>query len=506
MATESPAPTSLAAWLDALDRVRLPALAGAHRHAQIALGSEHRTLREITHAIQGCPALALQIMRDANRQADEPDARATSLETALARIGVERAIELLLQIPRLNPEVHPPGPVFQAYLISQHACQQAHGLFSVRLARLWPEIQWNTLLFLAPLWGIIQLQPALLTCWEEQVLPGHQSPGQASQELLQVPLLALCQAVASRWKFPEWIQQGYQLLQDGHRQLGQALQIARHPEQLEQQRQLDARPDLYHWLIQPCNTLIMANSLALTAHHCWTGRQILRWQQLTSLYLGLPLADLQQLQHQQAARSARQHLLGGLWHPALMLVQPWDSHYPPPRAPAPHKVADSLRHWRAFCSRLQQTPSPFANLLELLTVTRNALLCAGWPRFLILQLDPRRHALVARQGAGLGSEALQLQLQLAYSPLLKQLLEQSRQLSVTRENSTRVNAHLPGLIKSVIAEKNFILRSLVSPSGISLLIIADHAGQPLQDTARQLFSQTMHCLDQALRHYRGDAR
>ena len=112
--------------------------------------------------MQDSPALALRLIREANQQAQsslsEP---AESLEVAINRLGLKRTQMLLEHVPALAIEDIPLA-YRQIQLISQHAAQQAIGLFGNRLARLWQEIYWSSLLFLSPLWALALTHPLLL--------------------------------------------------------------------------------------------------------------------------------------------------------------------------------------------------------------------------------------------------------------------------------------------------------------------------------------------------------
>ncbi|BCD85064.1 hypothetical protein PSm6_14710 [Pseudomonas solani] len=339
-----PPPSSLDAWIKQLDGVRLPIPAESHERVRRALGDSRRSMREIADLIQDSPGLALSIMREANRAGSSLDSPAESLEVALTRLGLKRSEELLNRLPAVN-ETDIPLALRQLQLISQHASQQASGLFAARLARLWQEIHWNSLLFLSPLWPLLALHPQLFAAWETRVIVRGEPARKVELELLGVPLLRLCQALAEHWKLPDWITYGYRLLNADRRMLVKALHIARdneHP--LHQQQMLDADPALRRWLTQPGNTVLLANGLAVSAHDSWACDHSLRWQRLTGLYMQLPLTELQQLIHQHAADSARKHARSDLWHPAQALIWPWDcSRWPteevkPTPPPPPHSA------------------------------------------------------------------------------------------------------------------------------------------------------------------------
>ncbi|HBS77216.1 MAG TPA: histidine kinase, partial [Pseudomonas sp.] len=303
--TTTPLPRTLEAWLKTLDAVVLPAVAGPYARVQRALGDSSLSMREISDLIQESPVLALTVIREANRSAASTSKPAESLEVALSRIGLKRAEALFAKVPAAQP-TDIPAPLRQLMLISSHASQQANGLFASRLARLWQEIHWSSLLFLSPAWALVAAHPQLLEDWEQRVLVKREPARQVEQSLLGVSLLELCIATAEHWGLPGWIAQGYRLLNEHRRMLIKALHIARdneHP--LHQQQMLDADPALRRWLTLPSNTIVLANGLALSAHHSWSGIHSLRWQRLAGLYLQVPLAELQQMAHQQAVASAR---------------------------------------------------------------------------------------------------------------------------------------------------------------------------------------------------------
>ena len=327
MSTTKPSPRTLDTWLQLLDSVRLPVPASQHLRLRHALGNDRQSLSEIAELIQDCPTAALSLLRKANRQVDRLREPAQSLEAAIKRLGLKQAEALLNRLPAVEPAAIG-RELRQLQLISLHASQQAHGLFGARLAQRWQEIHWGSLLFLAPLWPLAASHPELFTAWEQRVLAQGEAPAQVEQQLFGVSLIKLCLGLAEHWRLPDWIIQGYRLLDSDQRLLVKALRIARdnqHP--LQQQQRLDADAPLRHWLTQPSNTVLLANGLALSAHQAWNTPHSLRWQRLTGLYLQLPLDQVQQQVHQQAVQSARRHAGADIWHPACALLWPWEARH-----------------------------------------------------------------------------------------------------------------------------------------------------------------------------------
>lgn len=499
MSTPKPLPRSLEAWLQQLGTLPLPIEQGQHARLRRTLGDSRRTRREIVEAIELSPTFALQVLREANQAGGALGDPADSLETALARLGLKRCEALLDQAPSL-PETAIPQALRQLLLISQHASQQARGLFGARLARLRNELHGCSLLFLAPLWPLLCAHPQLLAAWEQRILLEGERPARVEQELLGVPLLQLCLQLVEHWRLPEWIVQGYRLLARDRRLLVKALHIARdneHP--LHQQQLLDADIPLRRWLTQPGNCVLLANGLAVSAHQAWNAPHSLRWQRLSGLYLQLPLGELQQHVHQHAASSARLNHDAQLWHPAEALLWPWDARrLSPPRSPAPPPKSDALAAWRQHCARLLAEPSAFANVLQLTACARDAVQACGLSRVLLLLADRQHSRLQAQQQAGLAPGATALSLDPAHSQVLRRLLNEPGQLRLSPANIAQFSALLPGSLKALFPGEHLLLRSLASNGRVVMLLVADQDGQPLNALSLQAFGKTVQCIERAL--------
>ncbi len=493
-------PQTLDTWLALLDGVRLPIPRLYHDKVRAAIKDRRRSLRDIADLMQHSPALVLSVMREANRHASNSLAEpAESLEVALNRLGLSRAEELLMRLPALEPQ-QMPLTLRQLQMISQHASQQANGLFAARLARLWQEIHWGSLLFLSPLWPLAATYPELLDEWERRVIAEGEAAATVEQALFGVPLLVLCQALAQKWRLPAWVLHGYGLLLGERRALVQALHIARdNQHRLRQQQQLDDEPALRRWLNQPANTILMANGLALAAQHGWFTPHLQRWQYLSCLYLQVPLEQVQQQVHQHAVHSARVHWAADLWHPARSL--PW-----PPQhtlatqdsepAPAPSEAA--LTGWRQLCTQLLATPTPFNNALHLTTCARDALLACGMQRVMLLMVDRSHGSLRVHQSAGLPKEAAALSLGIEHSSLLQRLLAQPTQLRMNTANSAQLQALLPATLRALFRGEHLLLRSLGVEGRVHTLLVADQGGRPFSEISVQGFGKTAQCIERAL--------
>ncbi|MAK86710.1 MAG: histidine kinase [Pseudomonas sp.] len=496
MTTTPPLPRTIPAWIKALDDAPLPAFAGVHGKVRLALRDSSKSMRQIAELIQDSPVLALRFIQEANRGIGDSQP-AESLEVALSRIGLQRAEALLARIPAMEA-ADMPQPLRQLVLISRHASQQANGLFAARLARLWQDIHWGSLLFLSPAWALIGAYPHLLDSWEQRVLVKGEPASRVERELLGVSLLELCLRLAEHWRLPDWIIQGYRLLGTDRRRLIKALHIAHdneHP--LHQQQMLDADPDLRRWLTLPSNTIVLANGLALSSHHSWSGVHSLRWQRLAGLYLQVSLADLQQMVHQQAATSAREIGRTDLWHPAQGLLWPTGTRFQVLRA-APVASDADLAEWREHCRRLLSEPTPFSNVLQLTATASQALACAGMQRALVLLFDRKQNRLVAQQSAGLPSDAARLTLTPEQSQIVRRLLEKPAQLRLQPANMAQFSALLPGSLKALFSGEHLLLRSLGIDGRVLMLLVSDQNGAPFSDTTLQTFAKTTQCIERAL--------
>ncbi|WP_371359641.1 HDOD domain-containing protein [Pseudomonas sp. KT_2_4] len=495
-------PTTLAAWIKCLDDVLLPVPQASHERVCKAIRDSRSSLRDIAELMQNSPALVLSVMREANSQAHGSLAEpAENLEVALNRLGLKRAEELLARLPSV-PAQEIPVALRQLLLISQHASQQANGLFGSRLARLWQDIHWGSLLFLSPLWPMAVAYPKLLEEWELRVIHKGQSARQVEQQLFGVRLLDLCLGLTEAWHLPIWVSQGYKLLLAEQRLLVKALHIARQDDALRHQQLLDAEPNLRRWLNQPANTVLLANGLAMSAQESWTCPHTERWQYLTALYLQTPLSDVQQQAHQQAVTSARTTLMPDLWHPALSLIWPWHvQKVHRGLLPAPPPTAEALAVWRTRCTELLVEPSRFANAMHLTTCAKEALVASGMQRVLIFMADRALSTLRVHQADGLPKDAAHLSLDVVNSTLLQRLLEKSAQVRLTPDNHAQFSALLPPILRRLFIGEHLLLRSLSCNGRVVMLIVADQGGGPFSETTVQAFGKTAQCIEKALHSF-----
>ncbi|WP_416467079.1 HDOD domain-containing protein [Pseudomonas sp. LFS044] len=492
-------PRTLEAWVKLLDGIRVPVPKQSYDRVMSAINDSRRSLRDIAELMQDSPALVLSVMREANHPANASQAEpAESLEIALNRLGLARTRELLTRLPAL-PDHDIPPVLRQFLLISQHASQQASGLFASRLARLWQEIHWGSLLFLSPLWPMALAYPKLLDAWELRVIHKGEEAAEVELELFGVRIMALCQAMAEHWRLSQWVTQGYRLLLEEREQLGQILSIARDDDLLSQQHRLDEAPALSRWFNQPANTVLLANNLALAAQVGWDNPHLLRWQLLTALYLQTSLEDVQQQVHQQAAASARRHARHALFHPAEALIWPWHQRRPhPDMITPPPPSSEALGQWRKLCQELLAKPSPFTNTVHLATQAREALLACGMQRIMLLTLDRANDALRVQQTAGLPKEAEAIALPIPQNKLLQKLVGQAAQLRLTPENHAQLSALMPAPLRAFFRSEHLLLRSMAVGDQVLMLAVADQGGKPLADVSVQAFGKTAQCIERAL--------
>lgn len=498
-----PKPTTLEGWVKLLDGVRLPVPQASHDRVCKAIRDNRSSLRDIAELMQDSPALALSVIREANRHTHGSMATpAENLEVAINRLGLKRTEELLERLPA-EPQSQIPVALRQLQLISQHATQQANGFFASRLARLWQDIHWGSLLFLSPLWPMALTHPQLLEEWELRVIHKGESARKVEKQLFGVRLLEICLALVDVWHLPIWVQQGYRLLRSEQRELVKVLRIARdsdHP--LRQQNRLDDDPTLRRWLNQPANTVLLANGLALSAQQAWDSPHCERWQFLTSLYLQMPMDEVQQQMHQQAANSARQHAMPDLWHPAESLIWPWGmNRVHAGLLPAPAPTAEELAKWRKQCAELLVEPSRFTNAMHLTTSARDALVACGMRRVMILMADRTHANLRVHQTAGLPKEVAGLNLVVSQSIVLQRLLAQQAQVRLTPANNAQFSALLPASLRSQFGGEHLLLRSLVNNGRVIMIVVADQGGGPFSEITVQAFGKTAQCIEKALHSF-----
>ncbi|MDI2593455.1 HDOD domain-containing protein [Pseudomonas sp. 681] len=496
-------PTTLEGWVKLLDGVRLPVPQESHDRVCRAIRDNRSSLRDIANLMQDSPALALSVIREANRHTQgSMTETAENLEVAINRLGLTRTEELLARLPAV-PQAQIPVALRQLQLISQHATQQANGFFASRLARLWQDIHWGSLLFLSPLWPLALTHPKLLEEWELRVIHKGESAHTVEKQLFGVRLLQICQTLVDIWRLPIWVQQGYRLLLTEQRELVKVLRIARDSEHpLRQQNRLDDDPTLRNWLNQPANTVLLANGLALSAQQAWDCPHSQRWQYLTSLYLQMPMDEVQQQLHQQAANSARQHAMPDLWHPAISLLWPWgQNRVHAGLLPAPAPTTEDLSQWRKQCAELLEEPSRFTNAMHLTNSARDALVACGMQRVMILMADRTHANLRVHQTAGLPKEVAGLSFVVSQSPVLQRLLAQQAQVRLTPTNNAQFSALLPASLRSQFRGEHLLLRSLVNNGRVIMVVVADQGGGPFSEITVQAFGKTAQCIEKALRSF-----
>lgn len=498
-ASTLPVPQTLDSWIKQLDGLALPVPAVAYRKVHAALSDSRRSLRDIADLMQDSPALVLSVLREANLHSGGLMEPAESLEVALNRLGLARSETLLARLPCVEL-ANIPVALRQLQLISQHATQQAYGLFANPLARLWQDIHLGSLLFLSPLWPMALAHPKLLEEWELRVIHKGESAKKVEKALFGVRLLELCQALAQHWRLPIWVTQGYSLLNGEQRSLVRVLRIAHeNQDPLKQQQHLDADLPLRRWLNQPANTILLANGLALSAQQAWDTPHNLRWQLLTSLYLRQPLMELQQQVHQNAAASARQHAAPGVWHPAEALLWPWDARrVHKGLLPAPPPSPEALQLWRRHCTDLLKEPSAFTNAMHLTTSARDALVASGMQRVVLLMLDRKTDSLRVHQIAGVAKTAAALLVPYKDSTVLQRLLAQPTQLRLTASNNAQFSALMPAQLRNLFSGENLLIRSLASNGRVVMLVVADQGGGLFSEITVQAFGKTGQCIEKAL--------
>lgn len=499
MTTPTRVPRTLDEWLQQLQGKHLPATVQSRDRLLHCLLDSRRSLREIADSLLDCPSAALAVMREANQRNNHLSEPANTLETALNRIGLKNAETLLRRLPVLE-EGDIPQPLRQVQLISQHAAQQAVGLFGGRLARLRQEISCGALLMMTPVWALAACHPELLQEWTRRVLCEHEPGLAVERELLGVSMLQLCLRLAELWQLPGWIVHCLTLLHADRRLLVRALHIARdneHPQ--HQQQTLDGDDVLRKWLTRPENSILLANGLAVSAHIAWEGQHSLRWQRLSGLYLQTAVDSLQGQIHQQAVISARRQPHAGLWHPAEALLWPWtERRWKPRPRTQPGASLGRAESWRLACQQLLAIPSPFVNVLQLTSCAREALQHCGLQRILVLLSDRQHTRLQAQQAHGLPIEAGKLTLDPQNSPVLRRLLGQPGQLRLSPENMAQFSALLPVNLQSLFSDQHLILRSIANQGHVAMLLVVDQGGAAFSETQLHAFGKTAQCIERAL--------
>lgn len=484
------------------------------------LDNELLGMTELAREILQVPAAALQICRVAGEIARQRDIDILTLEQACNMLGTLRLGSLLRSLP-ITENDQLPLAYRQLVSISEHALIQAQGLFANRMARLWHEVSLASLLFLSPCWVLIYHRPELMQVWDARHLDNQSAHGELNAWLQDsTQILSLAQQLAEDWWLPPWIIQGYRSLGSSRRVMVKAIHIARdsqHPQQ--QQALLDADRTLTRWLTLPANSLLMANGIALGAHHDWNARHTGRWQQLAALYLGCSLADVQSATHVNAVASAHAQFASqghALWLPAKSLIAQVGNRrqqratlkaptQPASATPAMAPQAD-IALWREHCLQLMTQPTPFNQLADLLHSALEALNrgLGSTPCWIALYNGKRKQLIVMGSRGLDASQALQgMALGNCRDTQWGRWLK-SRELHLIDADSLRRDSLvIPAQIKSLIEEPGTCLLPLQHRGQIIALLGARFtAGGSLSDDQQhKLLLKTAECIYQALIRY-----
>lgn len=509
MRNNTPKPKQLDKWLALLDNTKLPVPSGHKRCVENALANPRNSLSDIAKVISSAPSIALIFFREANKQHSSFSKPAQHLEAALTRLGMTQCKQLLSRLDD-TPETDIHKPLRQLWLISQHANAQANALFATKLARLWQDIHWGSLLFLSPLWPLLTRYPDLFELWEQRVLGNKEPRHKVEYELFGTSLTSLGQALAEHWSLPEWVIDAYRMLNQKRHLMVRTLRIAKlHAQPLQQQLLLDEQKDIFLWFRQPANTVILANGLAIDAHYSWAHEHCLRWQRFTSLFLGWPLDKVQRVTHKNAVEHARALGKTDLWHPAQALLWPWTAR----RISRPKNgytdqagnsmqalppTTEQLKSWQHQAQCMLQRPSPFANHSQLLAAMAKMLETCELSRVVMIAVQAKTGQLRPAYQQGFAF-ALQQPLTLTVqSPVIHKLLKQNTQLYVHEQNLAQLQTHLGKDFIAAIDSSHFVIGSICAGNQAIMLIIADAQDRQLHANTLKVFNASCRYFEQAL--------
>lgn len=508
-------PRTLDEWLFILDRTALPVHTGQKERVQRVMNSPVSSLGEISRAISEAPSIALILFREANRSRNSLTEPAHSLDAVLKRLGMTRCTHLLASLIDESKLPIPPE-LRQIWLLGQHANRHANALFSHQMARLWQDIHWSSLLFFSPLWPLLARHPQLLRVWEQRVLGNGEPAHKVEIELLGVPLLKLCKALAERWALPQWIIDGYAMLGQ-KRLLGRTLYLSRLLQRpLQLQQQLDQQRDINQWLGQPANSIVLASGLAMASHNGWQSPGCLRWQRLISLYLRQPLAAIQYKIHLTSVEHARYLGPTQLWHPAQSLIWPGNSRrFLPSQAALAAQPADPIANqadapqnsasanfnqpaWREHAKLLIARPSQFRNTLQLLNHYAHLFQFGSLSRVLVLSINSPSGKLMPVCQLGYNFSLQKPIPDLASNPVFRHVLRHREALHINEHNYSTIADHLDRSFLEALGSSHVLMGCIQHRDNPVLLVLADAHGHPLHEESIKAFTASNRFLEQAL--------
>lgn len=527
----------LDAWADHLEPQQLPVRASVLTRLRRLLASDHATVQQLTRLVGSDPVLSLHVTRLAQPLFRDRDSSVTSIQHAVAALGLDRLAQLARELTslRVNPASMQQKMYFRAIADSMHASEQSAELCRLRGLPFVEEVRLASLLYGFVHWLAWLYAPLHKQHYQERVLLQGVDVALAEQDVFGCTLQALGAELARRWQLPTLT--------------CEALDHATSPNHDDLQR-LHRRavqdPSLGQLELRAINQLTqqrffpvkLGNWLALTTTRGWHSRKARHLFDIVADYLSAPADKVVAQLHQHCAEAARRYHVAGTLSPAAELIMlpaaseqpltgligaaelkrlahadypaltpppqpPATAPEPPPAAEPVSACADAARYQQVL-ARLRDPEYGFTKPAQVLQCLLQGLHQGlGLPRLVLLLINPRQQQLQAAHSLGLTDNhpLSSFSLSLEVPSLFKRLSEKPAGIWMHEGNRRKLAPMLPEAFTARLEAGDYLLMSVFRRHQPLAVIYADSLPQHPRLSAFQFehFRELCAAATQALR-------
>lgn len=512
-------------WSRYLAAQSLPVRVSTLVRLKRALANDRTTLAQLGQLISRDPVLSLHVARLAQERHAAKGGAVTSLDHAIATLGMNRLDQLAgeLDTIRLHPHCVAQRSFFRAIAASSHAATQAADWVRYKRLPYVEEARLAALFYGLAHWLLWLYAPLHKERFLIAVIEDNRNPVEVEREIFGCSTQEIGKALADCWQLTELTLQA--LDHDTSPSLTMLKQL--HLRALKDPRLEDSDlRELNHLVQQHYFPVKLSNWMSLTVSRGWNHPRAGRMFDIISDYLDLPLGETLARLHRNCVHAAQGYHVPGVMMPAaeLLLLPGGDllphrlteeeqrvyaRRYPQPVEPPteamdeaesteplvmPEEKAELLNPY-IFDQELERLRNGYelytkpAHILQgLLQGLHRGL---GLERVALWLVRPRSRQLSAVRVVGeeVESPLAELQLDLDRPGLLSRLCQKPAMLAIDEENRAQIQKALPVELRGWLGADDCLLMSIFRGQSPLAVIYADRMGtnRPLTTFHREHF-------------------
>lgn len=538
----TPTPSGADQWLELLADKPLPVPALTVLRLRKLLQNPAVSLQKLSPLIDSDPVLSLHCVSLANQLNRNPDTHVTSIDLAVATLGLERMTELATKLPaiKLNNASVPHKQYYHALGNSFHAATQALILCRYRDASIVNATRTAALFYGIGHWALWRYAPHQASEIKIRMYEQQQDSAEAEEAVLGCTIQQLSERLVDHWHLsPLAVEALKHENSPDAQQLDLIHQRAAQLGELEEddKRIIKQLLNAQHYPVK------LANWLCLTAPMGWNYPKTLRICQLISDLLQQPIDDTISLLHKQCVQASRAHPMPDLLSPAAMMlllpseqvlsyrldstgaatkvettllkkrsIQPKvdDVVDSAPAAQEPVQVHQEINDFidktlfQKVLQRLVKEVDKVKDHSQAIELVQKALIEAlGAERALTFHIDDEmRLNTLSFLGCNFDDRITKLTMNLKYPGLLQRLAQKPTAVWVSEHNNRQIRAEMSDRFRAVCHPDSFMLVSLFLNKRPSLIIYADRRDQGARlsqfqfDKFKQLMAACNRCMHQ----------